>query len=222
MQQRGGFCSGNDLGEARGGSEGCTSSLPSTVLEEMDCGQLSESSSCSVAGQELLWTVFYVTGGGPAQSPALIWLDKAALWAELLLCTSSQPVESCRAKCVALCSLSLLLPTLLLWPGHSDTRTWEEAAAQLSSPHLLIPAVLLPSPAGKTETQKWGSAKPVLCHRSHSNAVSRAAKLHWPSREAQKKGESFMHVVFVAAFSSPLFLCWFFLNTNLESIRYIG
>lgn len=180
MQHRGGVCSGNDLGVIRrmhcissphgtGGNgpvvSSWTSLNPALVLQHWPAG---------------LWTGFYITGGGPAQSPALIWLDKAPLWAELLLCASSQPVEGCR-QCVALCSLCGTAAAVARTERHKDTPGFG-SRQQPSSP-LLILAVLLPSPAGKPETQKWGSAKSVSCHRSVSNVVKRAMMLHWSSRQ---------------------------------------
>jgi len=117
-------------------------SSPPQCLRKWTCGQLSEYSACSVALPRrslALGPLFYTAGGGTAQSPELIRLDKAPPWAELLLCTSPQSVESCRAKYLAALQ-SLPAPS----PQHCCSQhrvpqrqacVWEEGRwAQLSSP----------------------------------------------------------------------------------------
>lgn len=210
-QQRGGFCSGNDSGEPGSDQKGAVHLCPHSTGDLWSA----LSPAVSVALARSSHGQFYTTGGGPAQSSALIWLDKAPCrqsccsapllslgrFAELSVWHSSVCPCSLPNGCCGWDRLPLPQGQPWAWEPHSSP--------------LLIPPVLLPSPAGKPETQKWGSAKSVLCHRSVSNAVNRAAKLHWSSRQAQKK-EWCVYVCFVCLGFFP-----FFRNANLQSIRYI-
>lgn len=149
-----------------GGHRAVASSLkPALVLQHWP-GALMDSVLCNC------W--------GSSPEPALIRLDKAPLWAELLLCTSSQPLEICRAVPVALCRLSLLPPHAAMagTVPQGQAWLWEGAAAQLFSPWLCCCLLLQAS-----QKHKSGALQHLFCATKLSaNVVNRAAKLHWCSR----------------------------------------
>lgn len=191
MQQRGGFCSGSH-------QKGALRLFPPWCGTQ-SCGQLSEASLALQRWPGALMDSVLYNWWRSSPEPALIRLDKAPLWAELLLCTSSQPLEICRAKCVALCRLSLLPPHAAKagTVPQGQAWLWEGAAAQLSSPWLCCCLLLQAS-----QKHKSGALQHLLCATKLSaKAVNRAAKLHWSSRQ-KKRRKLCMCVLFVHLFFS--------------------